>query len=801
MKNINSAVPELRDVCGNAVSLKSVVMRGDVRGLVFCSTVRQTYVNENDVDIETTYTFPVAYGAVLTGLSVELNGKRMSAVAMPKAKAQERYEDAVEEGDTPVMVTSSGPGLYTADMGNLKPGETAVVELQVTQALRLEMGRIRLSMPTVIGARYGNAHQQGGLPVHHAADTLPTAAYNFDFSLNLHGVLNAAQVSSPTHIVSVTEEGSDTEPTRVVRLADAATLDRDFILLMEGLSNQAFASACADGEQTMVMTSFCPTWPQGQERSLLLKVLVDCSGSMNGDSMVQAKAALNDVGAALTVNDYVSYTRFGSDVQHDIAELKPCSASLMRKRYLPAVAATNADLGGTELNGALQATFQIPKPEINSDAVDVLLITDGAVWNVDRIIAQATSSNHRIFAVGVGSAPAESLLRTLAEQSGGACELVTPEEDMSAAVIRMFCRMRAGQALKLDVQWSGDPLWQSLPPKLVVSGETIHLYAQLDSALEGNTPSVPNIRYSVAQQQHSVQAHTMDVDTSGVGTKLAGAQWLREAVDEALIEALALRYQLVSAQTNFILVHERAEGDKAEGMPMLEKISQMQAAGWGGASSARDYLGIWVDRSESLSMAIGQVSCSMDSNLTSVPSVWRTNRTRGGVNASELISGGMEDFEIPAFLRKDMVDKAHVNFELDLGDERPDTVTPQALLSEFMRALVHTDGVDAYVDAFERLDAALLPQELMDYLIDAPSGRSSDIFVLLFVCLSRKLRVWSLKSITGQDAQDAASRRALRSLAAAIDPVFRKRETVKINKLLSGVSASKWGPSALQQAV
>jgi cell division protein FtsZ len=36
----------------------------------------------------------------------------------------------------------------------------------------------------------------------------------------------------------------------------------------------------------------------------------------------------------------------------------------------------------------------------------------------------------------------------------------------------------------------------------------------------------------------------------------------------------------------------------------------------------------------------------------SVPSVWRTNRTQAAAKVDALSSGGMDDFEIPAFLRK-----------------------------------------------------------------------------------------------------------------------------------------------------
>jgi cell division protein FtsZ len=41
-----------------------------------------------------------------------------------------------------------------------------------------------------------------------------------------------------------------------------------------------------------------------------------------------------------------------------------------------------------------------------------------------------------------------------------------------------------------------------------------------------------------------------------------------------------------------------------------------------------------------------------DYNGMTVPSVWRTNRTQAAAKVDALSSGGMDDFEIPAFLRK-----------------------------------------------------------------------------------------------------------------------------------------------------
>ena len=45
-------------------------------------------------------------------------------------------------------------------------------------------------------------------------------------------------------------------------------------------------------------------------------------------------------------------------------------------------------------------------------------------------------------------------------------------------------------------------------------------------------------------------------------------------------------------------------------------------------------------------------SAQPDYGNLSVPSVWRTNRTQAAAKVDALASGGMDDFEIPAFLRK-----------------------------------------------------------------------------------------------------------------------------------------------------
>jgi Ca-activated chloride channel family protein len=57
-----------------------------------------------------------------------------------------------------------------------------------------------------------------------------------------------------------------------------------------------------------------PVAPKGEGGGrLALKLLVDCSGSMGGDSIASARRALMGVMEGLSEGDEVSFTRFGSD--------------------------------------------------------------------------------------------------------------------------------------------------------------------------------------------------------------------------------------------------------------------------------------------------------------------------------------------------------------------------------------------------------------------------------------------------------------------------------------------------------
>jgi len=182
--------------------------------------------------------------------------------------------------------------------------------------------------------------------------------------------------------------------------------------------------------------------------------------------------------------------------------------------------------------------------------------------------------------VGIGAAPAEGVLRGLAEATGGACEFVAATEDAEAAIMRMFARIRAPRFATAEIRWPAKPTWQVPLPSGLFAGETIHAMARFDRALEGEATIVLHAD-KVTPALTSTCAFGAVVDDTRTLARMAASRHLSQVDAEAQL-ALALEYRLLTDRTNLIVVHERAAGEKAVDLPILASVAQMHAAGWGG---------------------------------------------------------------------------------------------------------------------------------------------------------------------------------------------------------------------------
>jgi Ca-activated chloride channel homolog len=581
----NEAGFVLRGIGDSHPVLAGVHAEGRLDGPLFTLTLRQTYRNLSTRTLEVAYTFPLAHGAVLLGLAAHWAGRRLDGRVLSSLDAEQQYEGALADGDLPILLEAGAGDLLTANIGNLQPGEQVVLEVRTAQWLAAAAGRLRVTLPTTIAPRAGSADGAGLLP-HQVPPISMQADYPLALNITVAGALMSSSIECPTHALAREKSAAGI----VLTLAASARLDRDVVLLITPRAPRTSTLLCADdGSGQVAMAAF--QLPAGSPRPrIALRLLVDCSGSMAGDAIDSARLALMAIGNQLRSGDSVSLSRYGSNCE---LVLPPSRVSPdIGRRLQTHLADLRADMGGTDLQAALAAVFELPI-EGDGSGADVLLITDGQVWDASPLVRAARASAHRLFAIGVGSTPAESVLREVASASGGACEFVTPSEGLHDATLRMMDRIRQQPWVGLRVDWGRTPAWEVAPPTGAFGTDTLFAFAGFDpltstagcavrdgaAALTG--PARLTGRDSLGSEAELACTDMATLLPGDTLARMAGARRLGDASD-GRAHPLALEHQLLSTQTHGVLVHNRDDRDKAGGPAGWHRVGTMLGAGWGG---------------------------------------------------------------------------------------------------------------------------------------------------------------------------------------------------------------------------
>ncbi len=589
-----------------AIPLQGMHVNAELQDLLAEVCITQTYINTETQPIEAVYTFPLPIDAVLLSFSVTLGDRHLKGVVQERKQAENRYEEAIHEGDAAMLLQQLEAGLYTVNVGNLIAHETAIITFRYSQLHNWTNNVLRWHMPTILAPRYGQPNLE--------PQQVPTSdlgvEHRYTLSVTIKGLLRAATIESPSHAIEVLTRND----TNVVHLKEGRSfLDRDLILNLR-LANDKISAVCdRDGEGYVALTSFYPSFPETASAAALkthkpavikllkkingikakryganahqprtIKLVVDCSGSMAGESIAQARTALLNILESLTDQDQFSFIRFGSTLATEHAT--PVYATKANIAYIRTVVAKmEADLGGTEIFIALKHAIKSSNKE---GSADILLITDGEVWDnageqTANIIKLATQTQQRIFTVGVGSAVSERLVRELANGTQGACELVNPGEGMAEKIERHFKRIYAKQAKSITVQWPVQPLWQSHATHFFM-GDTLHILAAFPEKPKGLVKLTANFGDDLnIQQSVEIKAITSNERQSTLARLVANYQ-LGALTDPQEKVARAVKYQLMCQETAYLVVDVRAEESKTNGMPDLRIVPHMLASGWSG---------------------------------------------------------------------------------------------------------------------------------------------------------------------------------------------------------------------------
>jgi len=600
------------------IPLMGVKIEGDILGRGAKVKISQRFRNQEKTPVEAVYKFPLPEGSAICGFKVRVNGKTIQGQVEEREKAFELYDNALERGDGGMLLDEERPNIFTLSVGNLNPCEEALVEIEYVTLLDMEGQQVRFFLPTTISPRYipDDMDEDNGIPengrIHPPYSE--SVSYGLSVSLNIHegGLLKS--IDSPSHHVKVDHMKGD--PVNVTFSAQSVRMDRDFILNIE--YEESFASRAyryqSGQEGFLQLDLLLETEPmgingsQGQERQDARKEIIfvlDCSGSMSGDSIREAKKALEICLRGLESGSAFNMYRFGE--LYDRLFLG--SGSYTEKSLDEALAflkSTEANLGGTEILRPLMKIYsETPKDLIERD---IILLTDGEVGNEDEIfdIVRWNQESTRVFSIGIGVGCNEYFIKGLARAGRGASEFIYPGERIEPKVLRLFSKITQKSLNNPQILWGEGAVEQApFTPVIFLESPTTVFARCLDNDL---LPEKITIKGHVNGQDREWEIEITESHDENVPLPIL---WARERIrdleetrgdhkergsrqrerkgdrEKETILDLSKRYSILSQSTSFVAIEQREEKDKSTGELMLRKIPVLVTVGWHGIGGIR----------------------------------------------------------------------------------------------------------------------------------------------------------------------------------------------------------------------
>jgi Ca-activated chloride channel family protein len=374
------------------------------------------------------------------------------ATFLDSAKAQAMYETIARGGLTKIMAFTGRPAILVP---TVELGGKGKMSIAFGMKVKSTQGMHTLTCPMPAAG--------------YAAGPVERVTVNIHLA-NKHPLRS---IFSPTHPTTVNRK-SPTEATASVK-ADRWTGMDDFRLYWaadtDALGLRVLAHRATDKEDGYFMLLGNPAGAAA-ERAVLKDVIfvLDTSGSMRGEKIEQARAALDYCIGHLDRTDRFNIVTFGTDVKmfkDDLVDATPDSLKAAQAFIEDVVAH-----GQTNISGALEKALA-GKPAAGRERI-MIFVTDGAPTvgerSPDKIVEQVKKQNvgTRIFVMGVGNDVNAHLLDQLAEVTDGASEYFAPREELDAKVAALYDRLSHPVLSGVTVSFGESGAKSVLPSKVPV---------------------------------------------------------------------------------------------------------------------------------------------------------------------------------------------------------------------------------------------------------------------------------------------------------------------------------------------
>jgi Ca-activated chloride channel family protein len=564
------------------------VVSVSVTGRVALVEVEEWFENRGRRLGEGDYIYPLPGEAVFSNFSLFQGDEELRGETMDAAKARAIYEEIVRRKKDPALIELVGHGLIRARVFPINPGETRKITLRYTQLMDRAGNALQFQYTAGGGTTHSPVSLDRGTGPHRMAPSAPIA-----FRLVADSGAMFRDPFSPTHEVNVQREHGRLIVRPVGDLRGDLVLFLPFARDVVGITLATHRPNTEDG---YFMLTLSPGEVRGSALPRDITAVVDVSGSMSGEKLEQAKAALRQLTASLSRNDRFRLIAFSSRVSaYRDGWTRAASGEVdAARQWIDALTAN----GGTNIESALAEAFRTES--VGERIPMVIFLTDGlpsvGEENPEQLAAQAERhrGDARVFAFGVGYDVNTYLLDRLSDAGRGATQYVRPGEDVEDAVGRLVAKVQHPVLADLAIADSPVEFVEVYPERLpdLFAGEEMVVFGRYRIGGRDRTGAV-----SISGRRNDrTERFSADVQfpTRGAGNDFIPRLWasrkigyLSQAVrlngpSEELIEEIrktALEYGLLSEYTSYLVQEpiEIAAGQLSGGRRLPTTVGGVRA--------------------------------------------------------------------------------------------------------------------------------------------------------------------------------------------------------------------------------
>ena len=573
----------------------------NITGLIARVKVAQVFSNPTKHWLNAVYTFPLPDKSAVDRLKMYVGERVIEGQIETRKKAKKVFETAKRTGKKATLIEQQRSNVFRNNIANIAPGETIEVLIEYQQTLDYNMGEFSIRFPMVVAPRYvpnlnpidgfgadgwatsnhsdseekrpQNPQQIKALAQHNSLNSPIKGAYDKPHDVSIHVALDSGfmldELESDFHPIDITEI---TTGSYDIYLNNGTTLaNRDFVLRWRPMPNEvpqgAFFSQQVEGENYGLLMLLPPIEQAAQVMSKEVVFVIDTSGSMSGESMAQAKAALYSGLDRLNSGDRFNVVAFSQQTSALYSRSMPVNKS--NKDAAKAFIYHLVSEGGTNIAGALLAS--LPRTTDESMVRQVVFVTDGSVSNEEELfdLIHEHLGDSRLFTVGIGSAPNSRFMRGAARVGRGTYTYIGATHQVKAQMDELLQKLASPVLSDIELNdTSGVNManiidyWPN-PIADLYLGEPLMVSLKLPSDMQNLT-----VKGKLADNDWQM-ALPIGIDNKGAAANGLDVLWARNKIaslsesarnakqrvnNEKQIEQLGLKHHLVTRYTSLIAV-------------------------------------------------------------------------------------------------------------------------------------------------------------------------------------------------------------------------------------------------------